>query len=246
MFNIRFMLNRNGLFLLIFIFALTFTSANLGSYPINSCVNIKVLSNCSSVNLTFVDTNNDTFVINSAMQLLGGQTFNYSFCNTSYPGQYKYAWVESCVDCSGGLCGNDFWVNQNGAVINEANSLIYIIFFIGAIALFGLCLWGAIKLPWKNQRDEDERIIQINDLKYLKLFLIVITYIALLFLVGLSRSVFNNYLYATGVDSFFNWAYWILLSGLWPGVVLAIATAIIAFLQDKKWETAWERGVDIR
>ena len=112
---------------------LQFGSSYLGTYEVNDCVNIKVMSNCTSVNLTLVETNTETYVINSAMQALGGQVFNYTFCNTSEITNYNYIWDESCRDCSGGVCGNNFGVTYTGQKVSLSNSIIVVVFLIIAI-----------------------------------------------------------------------------------------------------------------
>ena len=106
-------------------------SASLGTFKQNSCIDIRVLANCSTVNLTEVNGE----VLNAPMSLMGGQTFNYSFCNTSSIGSYSYSWSPSCVDCSTGNCGNNFVITQNGQEQASGNVIIaFSILFI--IVLF--------------------------------------------------------------------------------------------------------------
>jgi len=121
------------LFFLSFIVLISFSGAYLGEVEPGDCINIMVMSNCSSVDLSIIETSTQEFIIDSPMQHLAGQTFNYSFCNTSEIGAYTYIWDESCVDCSGGLCGNDF---RSGKSITGAYTTIYL-FLIGFFILMG-------------------------------------------------------------------------------------------------------------
>ena len=73
----------------LFMFVLTLmligiASASLGTFKQNEVVNIRVLANCSVVNLTEVTIGQSVYTINSPMTLLGGQTFNYNFTNTHF------------------------------------------------------------------------------------------------------------------------------------------------------------------
>jgi hypothetical protein len=117
------------------LFIIPLCSANLGTFKQNTCVDIRVLSNCTTVNLIEVNDGTTTFVVNSAMQKLGGQTFNYSFCSTSKIGTYTYSWDETCVDCSGGLCGNNFEVTPSGFAGNLGFYIIMLVVFAGLILL---------------------------------------------------------------------------------------------------------------
>jgi len=107
--------------LALMLFIIPLCNANLGTFKQNTCVDIRVLSNCTTVNLIEVNDGTTTYIINSAMEKLGGQTFNYSFCNTSKLGTYAYSWDETCVDCSGGLCGNSLEVTSTGEIYDQSN-----------------------------------------------------------------------------------------------------------------------------
>lgn len=121
--------NKIYLFILALLLVLPLCSANLGSSEQGECVSIRVLANCSSVDLIEVTNTNkgDTYIINEAMTLIGGQTFNYSFCNTTNLGHYTYSWSPSCIDCSEGDCGNSFDITPSGREAitqGESSSLI--------------------------------------------------------------------------------------------------------------------------
>lgn len=91
-----------------------FANASLGTFQQNNCANIRILSNCSSVNLVEISNGKIDYYINSSMTHLAGQTFNYSFCNTSEMSVYSFSWYDSCTDCSQGSCGNNFDVTADG------------------------------------------------------------------------------------------------------------------------------------
>ena len=138
------------LILLTFIFVSVNVKADLGTWKANDCVNIRVLSNCSSVNLSEVTVGQNAYIVNSLMDKLAGQTFNYSFCNTSQIGTYSYSWNPSCTDCSLGNCGNTFTISESGTKLGLPHIIIVIVF---------ICL-GALCFFIGNQYKEDKYILK--------------------------------------------------------------------------------------
>jgi hypothetical protein len=129
------MINKNILLVFVLsLFIISLSSASLGIFKQNTCVDIRVLANCTTVNLVEVNDGSTTYIINSAMTNLGGQTFNYSFCNTSKLGTYSYSWDNTCVDCATDNCGNSFQVTTNGNP--KAEGILIVVFTIIFIAIF--------------------------------------------------------------------------------------------------------------
>jgi len=115
-------------------------SANLGCFKQNDPVSIRVLANCTSINITEVSILDKAYVINSQMTNLGGQTFNYTFRNTSSLGEYSFSWNNPCVDCSQGDCGNSFTVTHSGICQTTSQgigSAIYLFLMIVLTFIFG-------------------------------------------------------------------------------------------------------------
>lgn len=232
---------KRELIFFIFVLALmtTFVSASLGTFKQNECVDIRVLANCTGVNLTEVRGQ----VINAPMTLLGGQTFNYTFCNTTNLGEYIYSWDNVCIDCSQGDCGNSFIITPNGKDLTTGGGVMFIVFIVGILFIFSLCLYGSIVIPFKNGRGSGGELISVNDMKYLKIFLIIMSYVVLVMFFGLSRSIFANYIYEAGVDTFFTWGFWILFSLMFPIIVVAIIVSFILFIEDLKLKEILKRGL---
>ena len=122
------------------IFYIHSVSADLGTYKLNSCVSIRVLANCSNINLTEVSNKNITYKINSPMTNLGGQTFNYSFCNTTLIDTYSFSWNNPCVDCSQGDCGNSFTITPTGYQVDTGKSII-IFASLGMLIIMSLIMF---------------------------------------------------------------------------------------------------------
>ena len=121
--------------MMLIILASSLSSASLGTFKQGEPVNIRILANCSSINLTEVNDGVNTFVINSVMTKIGGQTFNYTFLNTSSIGTYSYSWNNPCVDCSTNECGNSFDVTKYGNNTVLWLVIIVFVFFVSIIAI---------------------------------------------------------------------------------------------------------------
>lgn len=192
---IKFTIKDKFVLLLLFIFflmSITNVSAggSIGSVQQGQCIQLlSTCGNCSFVNLTSV-----TYPINHSFALLGnfamtktGGTFNYSFCNTNITGIYFYTILgDGTIATDGG----NFEVTQNGSILSQPESIIYIL-LTGAIFLFFLfSLYVTIITPYSNKSNNKGEIIQITKLKYIKLSLIPITYVLFIWflnsLIGLS------------------------------------------------------------
>lgn len=181
---------------LMIIFALPLVSSSLGTFKQGDCVPIRVLANCSAVNLTEVTINNNhSFIINSPMSLLGGQTFNYTFCNTTELGTYSYSWNNQCVDCSQGDCGNEFKVNGSGQDISQSQITLIIIGLV--VILIFSSFFFILSLIFKHPGT--------------KIFLMSLSTLTLIILIGVVTANANVYLAEfPSIVSFYN-NYYILM-----------------------------------
>jgi hypothetical protein len=127
------------LFILVLVLTVQIASASLGTVKQNECISIRVLANCSSINITEVSDGTNTFVLNTPMEKLGGQTFNYTFCDTASIGDYSYSWNNPCVDCATDECGNDFEVTPSGFG-NTLGFYIVMIILVGGLIVLGFTI----------------------------------------------------------------------------------------------------------
>lgn len=137
-----------GVYIMLIVLMVNFTSAGLGTFQQNEVVNIRVLANCSTVNITEVNNGETTYIINKAMNNLGGQTFNYSFSNTSKIGTYSYSWNNPCVDCASNECGNSFEVTSTGDTSMDSQTGVILAQGIFIALLVGLG-FSFSKEKWK-------------------------------------------------------------------------------------------------
>jgi hypothetical protein len=203
-----------------------YVKADLGTFRQGDCVSLRVLSNCSSVNLTEVSSNNYTYVINQQMTRLGGQTYNYTFCNTSAIDTYTYSWFPSCQDCATQVnCGNSFSVTPTGNILSSATSNILI---TGEIIILLICILLFVFGMFA-------RGIGI------KIFFLSFSILLAIFLIGTTLAIMNNSL---GDNSPFSSSYgkfYIMIigiaGGLGSGLILWLVWfAFTEFKKTRGWE----------
>ena len=83
-------------------------------------------------------------------------------------------------------------------------------------------------------------------MKYLKIFLMVISYILLMFIFGIVRSITANYLSINGAYRLFNFLFFLMFSFMYPLFVTSLILTVVMYLSSKKLQKALERGVPIR
>lgn len=120
------------LILLLGIVLIASVSATLPDVPQFECVQLRTISNSSTVTLSSVTYPNETTISIDTAMTQNGRTFNYTFCNTFEIGNYVYDYY----DAEGEVFVNDFNVTPDGF---GSNAWFYILLF--AIA-FGILVFG--------------------------------------------------------------------------------------------------------
>ena len=103
--------NRQIIISLMLMFLLgTIVSGNLGTFKQGDCVNIRTIMNTTWVNISTVNYPNSTLAISNKPTSKVGQTFNYTYCNTSMIGTYIYDYFND----KGEVFVNSFDITPNG------------------------------------------------------------------------------------------------------------------------------------
>jgi len=179
------------------------TAGNLGTFKQGHCVSLhQVCRNCTYVNITSIKFPNGTLRNLNEDMTGSDEDYNYTFCDTSLIGSYKY---NTCGDLDGDVaCENiDFEITQTGSILSTSQGIVYLVFFIILIFAFVGCLYGALRIPWKHPRDITNRIIDINDSRYLKIVFYFFSYIILMFIFGLARAMTYDFLFLQGTAKVF-------------------------------------------
>ena len=247
---------RNALlYIVIGIFLISLTSAvyDAGIYEQNKIVDLKLPCSFNGTFCTTTATCNATVeYLNSTLALdaelmtnLGNGMPNVTLPFSNITGNYEGFYI--C--CESGYCDSSsitFEITPTGRTLSTAQGIVYVVFLISIIFVFFLCGYGAISIPWSHPRDSEGKIIGVNELKYVKLTLYVFSYILLMFMVGIIKSIMENFLSFDNASRVFNWMFWVMFSLLWPIIVVSLILTLIYFLDNKKMQKAILRGVPIR
>lgn len=232
--------------IIVAVLSASLVSASLGTFKQNTCLSIRVLSNCSSINLTEVTNSNLTYKINQPMTKLGGQTFNYTFCNTTTIDSYSFSWNDPCLDCSQGGCGNTFDITATGQPLTISKAVTYILIFIVSFLIFiGLLIMG-IALPVSNNRDEmTGYILAISNLKYFKLLCLGLSYVVALFIAYFIWMVSYAYLDMDFLANIFHFIFVILAVLSLPLFILFCYLSIANWVRDSQIGEMIQRGLHV-
>ena len=207
-------------------------------------INGSICTHCNITSISFPI--NSTRAISETGMQKNSADFNYTFYNSSVDGRYDVR----------GYCtfGDDvkkpwvayFIVNYAGQPLSTAQGIIYLIVLVISFAIFLLCLYGALVIPWKDEKNEEGKVISVNEIKYFKVVMWVFAYLLLLWISFISMGISRNFLALNGADRLFYLIFRILLVFLFPTIVVSLILAIVSFLTGKKITKALERGVPIR
>lgn len=214
------------------------TVQSLGTFQRNSCVDLKqTCANCTYVNITSILFPNSTEALgaSTAMQQQG-TVYNYTFCQTSSNGQYIY-WVTGNPDGTPVVAGVTFEITPTGTVLDTSQGIIYIAIMVILMFLFVVCVWGAIKLPWKNERNAYDEVIKVTWRKYLKMLSACFAYVLLVWIVFFAWNIIYAYLAFSGLGNIFWIIYTILVGLLIPVFFGMILLFLVAFLSDRKLQS---------
>ncbi len=192
--------------------------------------------------------NGSYMVNNNSMTNLGNGEFNITIFGTRIDTRGEHPYSTFCKD--GLLNGTDngiILVTQTGNSLETSESIIYVIFLIAAIFAFLLCLYGAMVIPFRDTvSPETLNVVSVNDMKYIKIVCILFSYILLLFIFGITKSIMENYLFINGAFRVFNFLYQFMFAFVVPLIILSIVFIIIFLVDGQKTRNAIKRGVPLR
>jgi len=212
------------------------------------CINAGYCSAASQCNVS-VFAPNDSALLDGieATRSASGAFHNFSLSTNQTDDLGTYRVGGFCKDGSvTQLIDFTFDVTPTGFSLSTGQAIIYIIFIAGMFFVFGLSMWGAIVLPFKNITNDTGDVVSVNDLKYIKVILMPISYVLLLFIFGGLRSVTANYISLEGVHGVFNWLFWLLWAFVFPVIITSLIFMFLVWLEQKNIKDVLERGVPFR
>jgi hypothetical protein len=217
------------------------------TYQLNSCIDlIQVCDNCTSVNITTIRYPNSTIALSNVEMTRNNTEYNYTYCDTGVTGTYTisgYGDDNAITD----TFSYDFEVTVTGQELNIPKTTIYSIILIMSVLFFlGLIILG-IFLPYSNKKDEmTGYVIAVNNLKYVKIFSIVFSYLVLTFIVFYLYTLSRAYLDLDYVTTILYFVLVVLLGLIVPFFVILMLILIGNWIHDNKIGDYLSRGLKIK
>ncbi len=197
-------------------------------------------------NVTIFYPNQTTLIDNQPMtNTTSVHNFTLDGIQVESLGLYQVAAI--CKD--GAVNGADtffFRITPTGTVLSTAQGIIYLLVLLLATGLFCLSLLGAILIPFQNIRNEDHKVVQFNDLRYIKIFLWWMAYAFLTSIAFLMWNLTLGFLSFNVASNFFEWVWKALAVSFWPIFVVFVLTILINFLMSRRLNEALRRGLPTR
>lgn len=179
---------------------------------------------------------NSTYLKNNAGMTNGGAgEFNITLSTDETSSLGEYEWVAFCCQLSNCAAGyGSFEVTPSGTVPTTAQGIVYLLSLLVVGGLFLLSLYGAITLKWGNPRASTGKVLEISDLKYLKVGLWFISYLLFIFILAIMKGVTGNFLVFNDAYRFFSVTFEISLRMIIPILLGSLGIIIFNVFADKK------------
>lgn len=198
------------------------------------------------VNITINSPDGSIFINNkeAVFQEAGIFIFNLSRDNTSVKGIYSVTAHKLTVNKS--FARFEYEINGSGKPLKTAEGVLYIILFIIVLIVLAATSWAGAITPFKNPRNEMGSVLNVNNMKYVKVVFFVFCYLEFLFLMSIARNITVGFLSLDGMGAFFNIVFIILLALTLPLFPLIIWFTVVLWLADKRTQSMLSRGLPVK
>lgn len=171
------------------------------------------------------------------------QTVNYTISSSNITELGELCYDITCLDSGlNETLHNCIEITPTGKQYTTAQSITFMFLFILAIFFFILTLYGAVVIPYKNKIGSYGEVIAIDFKKYLKLFLIAMSYGFLVLLSFLGWTISYGFLSFVTVGYFFK-VIFISLMALAPVIFLGLVVfSVISIIFDQKTQKLIDGG----
>ena len=224
------------IFIFLCLFLLAFVSATATNQkPYNVTTSCKSFD-CTRTNITILAPNSSTVVFNQSMT--NGGAYAYYQFTPNQVGEYTF-YVFDAQNFSSGT----FKSSSTGTELTTANSVIYMGLFGILTFIFFVTIFFINKLPAKNTRDEEGKLISISYLKYLRAplwFIVYFLFIAIIFIASnLAFAYLGEQLVAKTLFTIYR-----MLMLLSPVLILIwISWIFVSIIQDRRFQNMINKGV---
>jgi hypothetical protein len=210
---------------------------------------VQICANSTYSNITsgFIDGLNSQLInLSTSMTQTSTDTYSYVFNSTDVIGTYYFYGIcdQNGVKTTWGL---SYQVTPAGQELTSAKSTAYVlIFVIGFLLWLGIFLLG-IYLPSGNTRDEmTGYILYVNNIKYLKFFLIELSFVLATVLSYFAWMFSYAYLDFNFITSLLSVWFYIMITLTIVGFPLVMYFTIANLIRDSEIGDALLRGLHIR
>lgn len=209
------------------------------------CINNGYCSSTTVCNASVFDP--DNLVIKDGVQATQASSLAYfnitlNSTQTSKLGEYQVTGF-----CKDGSVAKEidfpFTVTKTGKEFTIPESIIYIILTISVFLMFLFSVWGAIGLPARNRRNELDRVIGIEIMKYPKIGCMFLSYAFFTWFINILLILSMNLVTLTQYQGFFTMIFNFLMAGLYALFVAMIVIFFILAARDLKLQDLLTRGI---
>lgn len=224
------------------LFLISFVSA-FPTQKQNTDINITQSSDSATYeNITYIQLGDGSMLNIDSEMTKDGTFYNYTLDS-----DYTSSFGTYCIYGIGDDTEDPLWhfcfdVVGNGQDFTTAKAISYIGFIVILLFIFILITYGAIRVNWKHSRDEEGKILSINNFRYIKVFLFSMSYLLIMFLFGLSYKFFNE-ANIQGFTEFFNFIYQLLLNSIYPLIVALIIIMFVIWINNRKLSKKLKLGI---
>lgn len=173
---------------------------------------------------------------------------DYSFTLTgtyfSTPGQYYYN-AQCNNSIIGGYAGEYIYVTAQGVPYNTTHGIIYASLILLLSGVFILQLFFIFSIDADN-KVSDGRVIQINYMKYLRIFLVAMCYVTFIAINYFAWNIAYGILEFEEMAKFFRVLFTITYSVMYPIFIVIIVWSVAQFVKDRKVEEFVKRNLSFK
>lgn len=198
-----------------------------------------------TANITILDPNERVLIgFESMTYNAENKTFNFTLPSTQTAeiGDYKRCVTASAYGINKTECF-EFEVNLTGTPMTTTQGILYFAMLIFSVLIFLLVLYGAIKIPFRNNRSIDGFIIGINTFKYVKLGMWAVSYLLLIWVSFMIWNISEGFLFMDLASGLFRVIFFILAWSTFPLLLLFGTIVVITAVKDSEIRKLLERGI---
>ena len=231
-----------GMFLISFASAVTYKIDQELDYQI-VCENAGYCSSTASCNATIWNPLGEQIISNEGFTN-NGYYHNITIPDTSLSEAGTYIVSGFCEDGSAiAQIDKEFEITLNGNSFTTSQSIIYFVLLFAISIFFFVSVFAFIKIPFKNERNEDGKVISVNDLKYFKVLFFFLAYGLLTWMANIMIEVSSSLLNSSATYGFFSMLFKVMTASLYPMMILALIAIIVLYISDSKLYKWLDRGI---